>query len=170
MNFSQFPYCSPCYPSWNTKYKCWDYIKKDSQSIQFDYANEDFTTDAPIPVAPGLTISTVTLTNLKAGSAVSLNGLFLVNNNSATPGSIGVQIYKNSINSANIIYSAEIEIDGAGSDDLGQPIPVLYVDPIKLYEKKATYFLSVYKIDETDNLSVIGQATLTATAYGKATY
>ncbi|MGP4070785.1 hypothetical protein [Halobacillus sp. B29] len=93
-----------------------------------------------------------------------------MNNNSVTPGSIGVRIYKNSINSANIIYSADIEIDGAGSDALGQPIPVLYVDPIQLYEKKVTYFLSVYKIDETDNLSVIGQATLTATAYGKATY
>ncbi|MCI1930770.1 MAG: hypothetical protein LKJ13_03630 [Clostridia bacterium] len=96
-------------------------------------------------------ISQLTVTNIKKGDLIWLNGLFHIDNDKTEFITADVRIYENSIVSGQEIYKATIEIDEAYHDDLTQPIPVQDVKYFSEYTSSITYILVVSIVDTVDN-------------------
>lgn len=139
------------------KFKDFVYFAADPQDSEF---NEVLISDN---TANPTVVSQLTVTNIKAGEKVWLNGLFHIDNDQDNFVTADVRIYVNSINPGQEVYRAQIEIDEENQDDYSQPIPVQDVKYFSSYTSSVTYIL-VVSITETVNNDVFLKRPITFTA------
>ncbi len=112
-------------------------------------------------------VSQLTLTNIKAGSVVWLNGLFHIDNDQTNYITADVRIYVNTIVPGEEIYKAQIEIDEVFHDDMTQPIPIQDVKYFSADTSSITYILVVSILDTVSNDVYLNRPiTFTATVIG----
>lgn len=121
------------------------YFTADPQDSTFDeFLISDNTANPTV-------VSQLTLTNIKAGEKVWLNGLFHIDNDKTSFVTADVRIYVNTINPGQEVYRVLIEIDEEFHDDLSQPIPVQDVKYFSSNTSNITYILVVSIMQPVNN-------------------
>ncbi|WP_223700904.1 hypothetical protein [Sutcliffiella deserti] len=152
---------------------CEDSKKKDSKSkkgklVDFAYDTE-FPTNFGMPntrllVNIPTVIAEVSLDEVEAGNVIWLNGIFHVFNQTTTPQFCRIRMFRDSINSANLIYDSLVEIDDQAQldDNFNQIMTSQYVDPVNADQTNRRYFLTAETTSTASNMFVNGPITFTA--------
>jgi hypothetical protein len=139
---------------------------------------KDFFSDTAYPqdsCAPGCKISTseynptvvaqLTVTDIKAGDRVWLNGLFHIDNGENSTVTADVRIYRNNFGPMNQIYRATIDIENYDEDDEAQ----ISVQDVKTFPHdigSVTYLLTVFIKNNKDDVKLEHPITFTASLIG----